>query len=110
VRTKYTCSNEFRLTVLCFVVTSVGKVNSLIAYLCNRPLGARAAHCTNTSWVKWMAAGCTDSPMPTESMDNITKFKILLLPHVLYLAPVQRNGAVMEISFLCFLAGFSDTE
>ena len=87
--TKYICSNDCRLTVLCFVVTSVGKVNSVIAYFCSRPLGARAAHCTNTRWVKWMAAGCTDSPVPTESMDNITKFQILLLPHVLYLATVQ---------------------
>lgn len=87
--TKYTCSNECILTVLCFVVTSVGKVNSLIAYFCNHPLGARAAHCTKTSWVKCISAGCTDFPMPTESMDNITNFKILLLPHVLYLATVQ---------------------
>jgi hypothetical protein len=101
VPTKYTCSNECRLTILCFVVTSVGKVNSVIAYFCSRPLGAIAVHCTNTRWVKGMATGCTASRVPTENMDNITKFKILLLPHVLYLAAVQQNGTVIEISLLC---------
>lgn len=85
----YTCRNECRVTVLCFVVTSVRQVNSVTAYFCSHPLCAHASHCTATSWIKRLAAGCTDSPMQIENMGSITNFKILLFPHVLYLATVQ---------------------